>query len=104
MFRSRRARWCWRRARCGSNTRPDGQNKIERLHATGGVTLVSGTDAAEAAEAVYTIASGEVVLSGDVLLTQGKNAMSGQKLTVNLATGTGTMDGRVRTVLQPGGN
>lgn len=81
-----------------------GQNKIERLHAKGGVTLVSGPDAAESAEAVYTIASGEIVLSGDVLLTQGKNAMSGQKLTVNLATGTGTMDGRVKTILQPGGN
>lgn len=79
------------------------QRKIERLRATGGVTLVSGPDAAEAAEAVYTIDSGEVVLTGSVLLTQGQNALSGEKLTVNLKSGTGVMEGRVRTILQTGG-
>lgn len=78
--------------------------RIERLLATGGVTLVSGPDAAEAKEAVYTIESGSVVLTGDVLLTQGPNVLSGQKLTVDLKTGTGSMEGRVKTVLQPGGN
>lgn len=56
------------------------------------------------ARAVYTIASGQIVLTGDVLLTQGQNVMSGQKLTVDLKTGTGAMDGRMRTILQPGGN
>ncbi len=81
-----------------------GTSKIERLHASGGVTLVNATEAAEAREAVYTIASGQIVLTGDVLLTQGQNVMSGQKLTVDLKTGTGAMDGRVRTILQPGGN
>ena len=78
--------------------------KIERLLATGGVTLVSGPDAAEAKEAVYTIDSGSVVMTGNVLLTQGPNVLSGQKLTVDLRTGTGSMEGRVKTVLQPGGN
>lgn len=82
----------------------EGQNRIERLHASGGVTLVSEADAAEAREAVYTIATGEIVLTGDVLLTQGANVMAGQKLTVDLKSGTGAMDGRVRTILQPGGN
>lgn len=83
---------------------PEGRNRIERLHASGGVTLVSGAEAAEAQSAVYTIDSGEVVLSGEVLLTQGANTLAGQKLTVNLRTGTGIMEGRVRSVLQPGGN
>jgi lipopolysaccharide export system protein LptA len=68
------------------------------------VTLVSGAEAAEADEALYTITSGEVVLIGNVLLTQGGGTMSGQKLTVDLTTGTGHMEGRVRTVLNPGGN
>ncbi|WP_415183473.1 lipopolysaccharide transport periplasmic protein LptA [Phaeovulum sp.] len=81
----------------------DGQSRIERLFASGGVTLVNATEAAEAREAVYTIASGQIVLTGDVLLTQGQNVMSGEKLTVDLKTGTGAMDGRVRTILQPGG-
>ncbi len=76
--------------------------QIERLHATGGVTLVSGAEAAEAEEAVYTIESGLIVLSGGVLLTQGQNALTGNQLTVDLKTGTGTMSGRVKAVLQTG--
>jgi len=76
---------------------------IDRLIATDGVTLVSPTDAAEAAEAVYTIASGNVVMTGNVLLTQGRAAISGEKLTVNLKDGTGTMTGRVKTIFTPGG-
>lgn len=82
----------------------DNKGQIERLHAKGGVTLVSGADAAEAAEAVYTIATGIVVLTGNVLLTQGSNAMSGDKLTVDLRSGTGRMEGRVRTILTPSGD
>lgn len=75
---------------------------IDRLIATGGVTLVSPTDAAEASEAVYTIASGTVVMTGNVLLTQGRAVISGEKLTVNLLDGTGTMTGGVKTIFQPG--
>ena len=77
--------------------------QISKLHATGGVTLVNGAEAAEAAEAVYTVTSGVVVMTGSVILTQGQNALSGDRLTVNLAAGTGQMDGRVKTILQPGG-
>ena len=51
---------------------------IAQLNATGGVTYVNATDAAEAAEAAYTIASGEMILSGNALLTQGQGAISGQ--------------------------
>ena len=77
---------------------------IERLHATGGVTMASATDAAEAREAIYTIASGKVEMQGDVLLTQGQSAISGQKLVIDLKAGTGVMEGRVSTVFVPGGN
>lgn len=80
------------------------RTRIERLHATGGVTLVSGTEAAEAQEAVYSVAAGEVVMTGSVLLTQNGSTIAGEKLVVNLATGTGQMEGRVKTVLQPGAN
>jgi lipopolysaccharide export system protein LptA len=77
---------------------------IARLDATGGVTFASQTDAAESQEAVYTIASGQIVMTGDVLLTQGQTALSGQKLVINLKAGTGVMEGRVTTVFKPGGN
>jgi lipopolysaccharide export system protein LptA len=80
------------------------RTRIARLLATGGVTLASGTDAAEAREAEYEIVTGTVVLTGGVLLTQGQNTITGQKLTIDLKTGTGRMEGRVKTVLTPGGN
>ena len=79
---------------------PDGGG-IKTLHATGGVTLINTGDAAEAKEALYTIDSGNVVMTGDVLLTQGANAISGQKLVLNLKDGTGVMEGRVQTVFNP---
>lgn len=85
-------------------TGADTTGEISRLHATGGVTLVNGAEAAEAREAVYTIASGVVVMTGGVILTQGQNALASDKLTVNLATGTGQMDGRVKSIIQTGAN
>ncbi|WP_134725195.1 lipopolysaccharide transport periplasmic protein LptA [Paracoccus luteus] len=81
-----------------------GQQKIQSLTATGGVTLVNGPDAAEAAEAVYDVATGNVTLTGDVVMTQGRNVLSGERMLVNLADGTAQVQGRVRSVLQPGGN
>jgi lipopolysaccharide export system protein LptA len=83
----------------------DGERtRISRLLAGGGVTVVTPAEAAEAQEAVYSIADETVVMSGDVLLTQGPNVISGQKLSIDLAAGTGTFEGRVRTVIQAGGN
>jgi lipopolysaccharide export system protein LptA len=77
---------------------------IANLVATGGVTLVSGQDAAEAARAVYDIDSGTIVMTGDVLLTQGPSALTAQSMTVDLKDGTARMSGRVKTILQTGGN
>ncbi|MFM2356887.1 MAG: hypothetical protein RLZZ528_2623 [Pseudomonadota bacterium] len=79
------------------------QSTIERITATGGVTLVSPDSAAEARDAVYTIETGVVVMTGAVLLNQGPSTMSGEKLTVDLDDGTGRMEGGVKTVLMPKG-
>lgn len=78
--------------------------RINQLVATGGVTLVNGAEAAEAARAVYSVSAGEIVMTGDVILTQGVNALSGEKLTVDLNTGSGRMEGRVKTIFQTGGD
>ncbi|MGL4237400.1 LptA/OstA family protein [Tabrizicola sp.] len=80
------------------------KNEIEELIASGGVVVTNLGDAAEAKEAVYTIDSGQIVMTGDVLLTQGPSVMAGQKLTINLKDGTGLMEGRVTTTFVPGGN
>jgi lipopolysaccharide export system protein LptA len=78
--------------------------EIERIHAFGNVVLVSPTEAAEGDEAVYEVASRSVVMTGNVLLTQELNVVSGEKLTIDLDTGTGLVEGRVRTILRSGGN
>lgn len=80
------------------------QAGIERLIATGGVTLVSGPDAAEAQNADYDIDAGVIVMTGDVLLTQGQSALTSNRMTVNLDDGTARMTGQVKTILQTGGN
>lgn len=78
--------------------------QIARLLASGGVTFVTATEAAEAEQANYDITTGLLVLTGDVLLTQGASAISAGQMTINVTDGTATMDGRVRTVLQQDGN
>lgn len=71
------------------------------MRAEGNVTMVSGEDAAESRAADYDVRSGNVVLTGDVLMTQTGNVVAGEKVVVNLATGTAQASGRVREVLQP---
>ncbi len=77
------------------------QSGIERLQATGGVTLVSGDDAAESREANYNVVTGMIEMEGDVLLVQGPNALSADRLFVDTRAGTARMSGSVKTVLQP---
>ncbi len=76
------------------------RTEVSRIVATGGVTLVSGEEAAEAQEAVYTLADSRIVMSGDVVVTQGPNALSGDRLVVDLVTGAGRVEGQVRTVIR----
>lgn len=81
------------------------ENKgIARLEATGGVTLVSGPDAAEAERADYNIDDGTIVMTGDVLLDQGPNALSADRMNIRLDDGTAQMTGRVKTIIQQGGD
>ena len=82
----------------------EGQSAIDRLLASGGVTLVGPDEAAEASSAVYDVQGGFVELSGNVLVTQGPAALSGDTLRINLETGSGTLQGNVRTILNTGGD
>lgn len=82
---------------------PDGTlgQDIDRMTARDNVLLVTPEEAAEGQEAVYTPATNQVLMTGDVLLTQGGNTVSGDRLVVDLETGIGEVQGRVRSVLQP---
>ena len=82
------------------STEPTG--KVQRMVATGNVTLANGTEAAEADQAVYEVATGTIAMDGNVLLTQGQNALSSQRLDIDLNKGTGRLEGRVQTIFVPG--
>lgn len=82
----------------------DTSGDISRLTATGGVTFVTDTEAAEATSAEYNLDAGTLVLSGNVLLTQGASAISSDTMRINLSTGAAQMDGRVRTIFDQGNN
>lgn len=78
--------------------------EIARLRASGRVVFATATEAAEATTADYDITNGTLELSGNVLLTQGPSAISAEQMVINLITGDAQLSGRVRTVLQQGGN
>jgi len=82
----------------------DGAQAIDRMIATGGVTLVNGQDAAEAKTATYNLSDQRLVMEGDVLVSQGANALMSERMVLNLETGEAQMEGRVRTVLNSGQN
>ncbi len=75
---------------------------IDRMEATGGVTLVSGEDAAEADRAIYRVETGVIEMAGAVLLSQGPNALAAEDMRIDLDGGNAALAGRVRTVLTPG--
>ena len=81
-----------------------GKNEIQVIRMFGGVTFVSDAEAAESQSAVYSLASDILVMDGNVLVTQGATALSADKLTYNLNTGDGRMEGSVKTVLQQDNN
>lgn len=79
---------------------PEGGRRVERLLASGGVTVVTPEEAIEAREAVYHLPSGGLEMTGDVMLVQGENILTGQRFVADMVAGTGTMSGRVRTIIR----
>lgn len=77
-------------------------NQVDRMIATGNVTLSNGTEAAESQSATYEVGSGIITMQGKVLLTQGPNALSSERMRIDLNAGTGELEGRVQTIFVPG--
>lgn len=76
------------------------QTDIDRMEARGGVTLISGEDAAEAQEADYFVADDIINMTGDVLLTQGLSAITSDDMTVDTIDGTALMTGNVKSIFR----
>ncbi len=83
-------------------TYSEDQSRVQRVEATGGVTIVSGPDAAEAQRADYDLDRREIVMIGDVVIVQGANTLTSDRMQIDLAAGTAQMQGRVRTLLKSG--
>ncbi|WP_319411544.1 LptA/OstA family protein [uncultured Cohaesibacter sp.] len=60
---------------------------ITRLEAHGGVTVSQKDQKATSSSASVDMTSEVIVLSGNVVLTQGKNVLRGSKLTINMRSG-----------------
>jgi len=86
----------------GNEAEGGAANGIIRVIAEGDVRMQSPDETAEGDKAVYTIATSEIVVTGDVVVTQGINRVSGERMTVDLEAGTAVMTGRVRTFIDPG--
>ena len=79
---------------------------LSRVEATGDVYFVTPEQTIRGDRAVYTPANDTIVLTGDVILTQGENVMTGGRLTYNTRTEAAEMDGggqngRVQGVFYP---
>ena len=82
----------------------DETGDLVALRATGGVSITSGRDTATADAADYDVENGILQLSGNVALDQQGAKITAQRMDVDLAKNTASLSGRVRTVLQQGGN
>lgn len=74
--------------------------RIHRLVASGGVTLVTPGEAIEAGEATYSLSDQTLDMRGDVIFVQGENVLSGDRFSADLRAGSGQMRGRVRTIIR----
>jgi lipopolysaccharide export system protein LptA len=85
--------------------------ELDRMEAHGNVFYVTPDRVVKGDDAVYTADNTTIVMTGsEVVATQGKNVVSGTRLTINTTTGEATMvdartgrgqTGRVRSVLYP---
>jgi lipopolysaccharide export system protein LptA len=81
------------------------QTGDSRLEATGNVYFVTPDQTIRGDRATYDTASGDIVVTGDVILTQGENVMTGGRLTYNVRTESAHIEGgegrRVQGVFYP---
>lgn len=79
--------------------------KIERAEALGPVYYVTPTESAKGDHGTYLAADDSITLTGNVVLTQGQNVSTGDKVVMHQKTGqavlTGGKGGRTRAVLYP---
>ena len=90
------------RADTVSGLNQTGESVIE---ASGNVYFVTPEQTIRGDRAVYTTANDMIVVTGDVILTQGQNVLTGSRLTYNVRTQSARIEaagqGRIRGVFYP---
>lgn len=66
---------------------------LNRIEVTGDVYFVTPEQVVRGDRAVYTAASDTLVVTGDVILRQGDNVMTGSSLSINVGSGRARMEG-----------
>src|SRR5580658_7202387 len=86
---------------------PQGANDIRRIEARGGVTVISKDQNASGDLGVYDVKKKTITLTGNVVVSQGKNVLHGDRVVVDTVTGNAHLDSgvssqnRVRALILP---
>lgn len=72
----------------------DGELKIQRIDATGGVFVTRGNETARGDVAIYDFNRRIITMAGNVRLTRGDSTLNGGRLVIDLNTGISSVDGR----------
>jgi lipopolysaccharide export system protein LptA len=71
-----------------------GSLKIQRIMATGGVTVARGNERARGNVAVYDFNRRIITMAGDVRLNRGGDTLNGGRVVIDLRSGVSSVDGR----------
>jgi lipopolysaccharide export system protein LptA len=89
---------------------PQGAQDIRRIEARGGVTVISKDQNASGDLGVYDLKKKTITLTGNVVVSQGKNVLHGDRVVVDTTTGNahvesgGASQNRVRALILPSKN
>lgn len=80
----------------------DGTQQVSRLEADGNVLVTSAEQTASGDAATFDTAANTILLTGNVVLTQGDNVIRGAKLLIDINSGQAKMlGGRVQMLIAP---
>jgi lipopolysaccharide export system protein LptA len=74
-------------------TGPNSDPQIQRIDASGGVTVISPSERAKGSFGIYDLNRRIITLIGGVSLVRGGNAVNGARLVIDLNSGRSTVDG-----------
>jgi lipopolysaccharide export system protein LptA len=86
---------------------PQGAQSIRRIEARGGVTVVTKEQNASGELGIYDLKAKTITLTGNVVMSQGKNVLHGERVVVDTATGNARVESgatahdRVRALILP---